>query len=217
MKLLTAIDKKNTTEEELTKDDLRFLYEFDQEIEGFGYQKDPRIEEILLHIDIKEDLSFITGYSKEEISTTEEEALSGGIKFHFGNLYLASLTSAEGLELPETMNGNLYLRGLTSAEGLELPETMNGKIHLTSLTSAEGLKLPETMNGNFDLNGLTSAEGLNLPKTIDGDLYLGGLTSTEGLNLSETIIKGRLYLSGLASTDEIERIRRQYPTLRIDI
>ncbi len=48
MKRLTAIDKKITADPsiELSKEEIRFLYEFDHEIQGFGYETDPRIAEI---------------------------------------------------------------------------------------------------------------------------------------------------------------------------
>ncbi|OGL30731.1 hypothetical protein A3F37_03880 [Candidatus Saccharibacteria bacterium RIFCSPHIGHO2_12_FULL_41_12] len=48
MKLLTAIDKKITADPsaELTGSELRFLYELDHDIQGFGYETDPRIGEI---------------------------------------------------------------------------------------------------------------------------------------------------------------------------
>jgi len=85
----------------LTKEDLRFLYEIDRKIQSTGYNKDPRIEEILSVRDIKEDLSVIFGIPKEQISTTKEEALSGNIKYHYGDLDLGSLTSAEKQELRE--------------------------------------------------------------------------------------------------------------------
>ena len=39
-----AQDKQRAAK--LTKDDLMFLYEIDAPIEGFGYQRDPRIEEL---------------------------------------------------------------------------------------------------------------------------------------------------------------------------
>jgi len=116
MKRLTEVDRKTKEKEELTEEDLRFLYELDEKIKGFGYEKDPRIEEILADRDIKSDLAEVTGYSKEEISTTREEFLKGGSKFHYSDLDLSGLKSAEGLVLPETMNGNLYLSGLKSAE-----------------------------------------------------------------------------------------------------
>lgn len=48
MKRLTAIEKKTLADvdAELTSDELRFLYELDHEIEGFGYEEDPRVKEI---------------------------------------------------------------------------------------------------------------------------------------------------------------------------
>ena len=48
MKRLTAIDKKITADHsaQLSREEIRFLYEFDHEIQGFGYETDPRIAEI---------------------------------------------------------------------------------------------------------------------------------------------------------------------------
>lgn len=47
MKLLTLIEEKQKNNQELSLDDLKFLYEVDSEIKGFGYEKDSRIEEII--------------------------------------------------------------------------------------------------------------------------------------------------------------------------
>lgn len=46
MKLLTQIWNKNQKGEELTKEEIIFLYEIEEEIEGFGYDVDPRIEDV---------------------------------------------------------------------------------------------------------------------------------------------------------------------------
>lgn len=48
MKHLTDIDKRISKDPmtKLTKEEVRFLYEFDGEIEGFGYDRDPRIDAI---------------------------------------------------------------------------------------------------------------------------------------------------------------------------
>lgn len=46
MDLLTLIDKKTSHGKELSLDEIRFLYEVDRGIIGFGYIKDPRINEI---------------------------------------------------------------------------------------------------------------------------------------------------------------------------
>ncbi|HBR80306.1 TPA: hypothetical protein DEA21_01485 [Candidatus Uhrbacteria bacterium] len=192
-------NKKQKSANELLIEDLRFLYEFDSKIEGFGYEKDPRIQEVLAGRDPKDDLSTVIRCSRDQISTTKEEALRGEIRYHYGNLNLSGLTTAEGLTLPETIGGYLDLIGLTTAEGLALPETIGGSLDLRCLTTAEGLTLPETIGGYLDLRCLTTAE-VTLPETIGGDLDLSGLTTAEGLTLPETI-GGSLDLSGLATAE----------------
>ncbi len=198
MKRVTEIEDRSQQNQELTKEDLRFLYQIDEKIEGFGYEEDPRIEEILSTRNIKSDLAFTLGYEETEISTTIDEALAGNSKYHYGYLNLNSLTSAEGLTLPQTVGGHLNLDSLTSAEGLTLPKSIGGDLNLTSLTSAEGLTLPQTVGGDLNLTSLTSAEGLTLPQTVGGVLNLSNLTSAEGLTLPESI-GGSLNLRSLTS------------------
>jgi len=52
---------------------------------------------------------------------TKNKALKGDIKYHYGNLVLYGLNSAEGLELPEKIEDNLNLHNLTSAEKEKYP------------------------------------------------------------------------------------------------
>ena len=234
MKKLTEIERKQQENQNLTREDIRFLYEIDSKIQGFGYKKDPRIKEIQEQRNIRKDLSFALSCSEAEISFTQKEALRGGIKYHHGDLDLANLTSAEGVELPELIGGGLYLRSLTSAEGLKLPKTIGGNLNLRSLTSAEGLKLPKTIGGNLNLSSLTSAKGLIFSESIEGDVDLSSLTSAEGLKLPKTI-GGNLYLPNLTSIENLElseflmgnihfynitaaeklNLRRKYPNLNI--
>ncbi|MEI6581810.1 MAG: hypothetical protein WCN86_02960, partial [bacterium] len=86
MRQLTGIYAKHKKGEELSKGDLRFIYELDGPIEGFGYQKDPRIDNITSTRDKKADLSFVLDVPQDKISTTQQEALVGGIAYHCGNL-----------------------------------------------------------------------------------------------------------------------------------
>ena len=74
------------------------------------------------------------------------------------NIDLSSLTTAEGLKLPDSIGGYLDLRSLTTAEGLKLPDSIGGSLYLGSLTTAEGLKLPDSIGGSLDLASLTTAE-----------------------------------------------------------
>ena len=200
MEMLTYIYTKHQNKGELTKIDLRFLYEIDNKITGFGYKKDPRIEELLEGRNVRKDLALVFDCKEENISLTKEEALKENIIYHYGNLDLGDITSAEGLKLPDKIVGNLSLSGLRSVEGLKLPTEIKDSLYLSGLTSAEGLNLPTEIKGTLDLRGLTSAEDLKLPNEIGGDLYLGGITSAEGLKLPNEI-GGNLLLSDLASVE----------------
>ncbi len=59
MKRLTEIDERVQRGMELPAEDLRFLYEIDKEIEGFGYDSDPRIDELISNRDFITDMEVI--------------------------------------------------------------------------------------------------------------------------------------------------------------
>lgn len=68
MRRMTEIEKKTKESSPLTKNDLVFLYEIEAPIEGFGYQKDPRIEEVREQRDLGKDLPIIFECSEMEIA-----------------------------------------------------------------------------------------------------------------------------------------------------
>ena len=199
MQYLTSIDRKVQKGIEISIDELRFLYEIDSKIEGFGYREDPRIKEIKSNRDNCEDLTKIFNCTKDEISDDKNDVLSGKkLVYFYGDLELEELTTAEGLVLPEKIGGYLDLDGLTSAEGLVLPKEIGGTLYLNSLTSAEGLVFPKEIGGALYLNSLTSAENLILPEELGSDFGLNSLTSAEGLVMPKEI-GGTLYLNSLTS------------------
>ena len=223
MKLLTLIDKKINNNIELTLDELKFLYEINSKIEGFGYKKDPRIDEIKKKRKIKKDYALIFDVKEEEVALSQEEWKQNPNKFKIldsdlylrhlvkpnglvlphhinGSLSLSNLTSAEGLVLPQSVGGYLDIRNLTSAEGLVLPQRVGGDLHLWSLTSAEGLVLPQDFSGNLYLSNLTSAEDLVLPQSVGGNLDLRSLDSAVGLVLPQSV-GGNLFLDNLTSAE----------------
>lgn len=116
MNKLRELHFKHLQKEPFVKEDLTFLYEVDRPIQSSGFGKDPRINKLQEGRNIKADLSFALDVPQEKISINKDEALKGGIVFHYGNIDLRELTSAEGLTLPNHIGGNLYLNGLTSAE-----------------------------------------------------------------------------------------------------
>ncbi len=82
---LTIIDKKVRKNESLNKTELEFMYQINSKIDGFGYQDDPRISEILSTRNKKEDASIILECSKEEIATNTNE-ITENTKAYIGPL-----------------------------------------------------------------------------------------------------------------------------------
>jgi hypothetical protein len=223
MQRVTEIYARQQEGSKLTEEDLTFIYELNDPIEGFGYKKDPRIEQMKQGRDIKADLSSILGVPQELISLTKDEALSGGIVYHFGDLLYPNLAYADWLidsskrgwvvrrsdeTLPQVVAGSLVLKGLTSAEGLVLPQSVGGDLVLSGLTKAEGLVLPQSVGGDLDLSSLTRAEGLILPTSIVGTLHLDELTSAEGLILPASV-GGDLWLNGLTNAYRLTNAKDQ--------
>lgn len=212
MKRMMEIEKKWKDSEELTLDDLRFLYEIDRPIEGFGYDKDPRIEEIKLTRDQKGDLSLILNISPDKISLTSEEALQGGMKFHYGTLDLEDFTTLENVVLPEIVMGDLDLFYLKSAFGIKFPHKVGGWVNLNNLLNADGFVLPENVDGGVVFACLESGENLVLPQKIGGNLMLGCIDSVDGL-VMPLEVDGYIELTQIKSSDQ-DKLTRKYPQFR---
>lgn len=86
MKLLTIIDKKTKNNKSLIKDELIFLYEIDSKIEGFGYQRDPRIEEIRKIRKPKEDAPIVFECDPSEIAWKPED-INEKTRAYVGSLF----------------------------------------------------------------------------------------------------------------------------------
>lgn len=85
MKKLTEIEKKILKKQQLNKEDLIFLYEIDQPIEGFGYQKDPRIKEIRDARNPIEDAPIIFECEPSQIAIKPED-INENTKAYIGEL-----------------------------------------------------------------------------------------------------------------------------------
>lgn len=65
--------RQKLKEVELTKEELKFLYEIDGKIDGFGYEKDPRIFEIINIRDLKKDYTVIFDCKPEQVAYSQKE------------------------------------------------------------------------------------------------------------------------------------------------
>ncbi len=101
MKQLTIIDEKVKENKELNKKELIFLYQTENKIESFGYDTDPRIQEILSTRDKNEDALVIFECTKEEIATNISE-INENTK-----AYIGAWTPTIAKQIPENIN-HLY-------------------------------------------------------------------------------------------------------------
>ena len=204
MKLLTLIDKKVNNNIVLTLEELKFLYEIDDKISGFGCGNDPRIKEIKSKRNCKKDYAYLFNIKEEDIALSQEEWESNPekFKFLFGDLHLSRITNADGLTLPRYIYGDLILDNLISSDGLVFPQQVNGNLNLNNLTSTEGLVLPQYVGRNIGLNSLTNADELVLPQYVGCDIDLDSLTNADVLVLPKSI-GGSIYLNSLTNADEL--------------
>ena len=97
MKYLTFISNKIKKDEELSKNDLIFLYEINSKIEGFGYQRDPRIKELRDQRDPKIDTPIVMECDPSEIAWSQAE-INETIKAYVGPLFPGIFKQLSNLE-----------------------------------------------------------------------------------------------------------------------
>ena len=215
MKLLTNIYNKYLNKEELTKDELRFLYELDELIYGFGYRSDPRIKEILDERNKIEDLMLVLECDKEQIILDGDyDKLRKSkklIKYFYGGLWLNDVAGDDGLVFPEIMRGDLCLTGFLDNEKMKLPRILLGELDLGNfvISDSKNLELPEIIDGTIHLWCVANWEGLKLPKKINGDLCLWELNSLIGITLSEEILGHVLIYGGCYTLEQIKEMQQE--------
>jgi hypothetical protein len=69
MKRMTTLVQKQEKKELFTREDLQFLYELDNKIEGFGYEDDPRVIELRNQRNRQEDIKILCDCPSEYIAT----------------------------------------------------------------------------------------------------------------------------------------------------
>lgn len=85
MKMLTALANKKEQGIPFAKEDLTFLYEINSTIEGFGYQKDPRIAELRADRNAEEDMLTIFDCTRDQIAHVTSE-INENTKAYVGQL-----------------------------------------------------------------------------------------------------------------------------------
>lgn len=157
MKLLTEIENKTQARQLLTKSDLLFLYEINEPIEGFGYQRDPRIEEIRKTRNPQEDAPIVFECEPNQIARKPEE-INENTKVYLGHLFKGIFqTNIEhiGTSFPEGMVKKMEAE-ITGKSGEELEKELKSKnINISDYASDMLEKLSPSSPEHLDLVRLT--------------------------------------------------------------
>ena len=234
MKLLTEIENKVNQKIELTKDELIFLYELKGKIKSFNYYSDPRIVEIILNRDIKEDLSKVFGIDKKNIATRMSDFRNNNIIVYYKesgdcasissiinkygpssvsnlkyliNVEFNGLKNADYLNNVEIIFGRCDCRYLTDVSGFTNLKTIYCSADFSSLKSAEGFKNLTRVYGNFSLNRIKKATGLENLQYVAGDLWCTDLINSAGFK-SLIEIGGSCYLWHLENSEGFKKLKK---------
>ena len=122
MDIIAPIYQKWQNKEQLTEMDFMSLYKEDRRLwNKTGWNEEPekdfRIEQMKKEINIKKELAALFNCDEKQISTTQEEALSGDIIYHYGDIVLPWLTIDE-LKFPQYLGGDLWLAFLCEFQNM---------------------------------------------------------------------------------------------------
>ncbi len=237
---LNGIEWKIKNKKDLTKWECRVLYEIDWYSEFYEHEEDLRREDIEVRRSDKEkkqDLALAFDTTPNRISVTEEEAISGDIRYHYGLLDLSKLTSIDTeLTMPKEVGGDLFLGDLKSIDTkCIMPEKVGGGLYLDNLRSIDTkCTMPKEVGGILSLRGLTSIKtkftlpevvggplnflnlesidtDLTMPEVVGGDLYLNNLTSTQGITNWPVKIIGTVHVNQALPDNEKAALEKRYP------
>lgn len=215
MRNLTRIYNKFLNKEELTFDELKFVYEIDSEIVGFGYQKDPRISEITSERDSEEDYALLFNCTPDEIAfeynkITEKTKVyvSDIIKLEKGkkvpeilwveDVYYNYDDIEKELIFPRVVKGNIYVDTSRKIDKIVLPEKTGGDIVFYDLEEVGEVVANGKICGDLIFHNLTKAKKIDLSGDIEGYITIRNLKEVEELKFPE-VAKGDIKLDKLES------------------
>lgn len=207
MRQLTSLSQKTKANKELTIDELKFLYELERPIQGFGYTKDPRIAELRSTRQAKQDLAKLFCCDEDQIALSSRD-IKDDTRVVVGNVQAHDLPFIQNRSRPLHIVGSLSLAGLPI---IQFPErvTVSDSIDLQNCTSLVSLQnMQPCVNGDINLQGCTSLTDLQgIPQTIAGDLNLCDCTGLLSLRSLPRSLAGELALNrctGLTSLEGLD-------------
>ena len=198
-KALTVLYKKYQQGEYFSLQELNFIYEIYEQIEGFGWEKDPRIEEIIKSRHIETDLQQI--FEHIDCKNTKELVLR-----------FPHLRYIHHLEFPEDLECSIYMNDVETIGYLKLPKKVNN-LSMNKVKKVKQIVLPEKVKYSFSMNALEDISNVTMPKEI-GNLYLDGIKYLKRNQIPEEL-KGDLSLDSLENLESGALPKKMYGTLNI--
>lgn len=192
MNMLTILEKKQKENIEFTKEELRFLYEIDNKIKGFGWEEDPRIAEIKLLRNSKKDIAIIYEVSEELIATKVND-ISKTTSIFYGNLQLYSKEIPSRFSNLQVVVGSVEFPLLTDASNLNLLQTIIGNANFGNLKNSKNLKSLQYIGGEAGFSNLSSSEGLDSLQFIGKTANFESLIDASHLTSLKIIGKSAIF------------------------
>ena len=195
MKRLTGIDKRCFRRDDegnieetlvpnppLTKEELRFLYEVESQISSFGYQRDPRINQIQgARPDKRQDYATMYDLDIAQVATDKAE-IRKDTRVYFGDLSGEDYKILEKHRAPLVICGNV---NLSKSPIASIPEgvVFNGNAYFKGCTSLTSIPEGVVFNGDACFIGCTSLTSIPEGVVFNGTAYFeeGFFEALEGL------------------------------------
>lgn len=178
LNLLDLIDKKTKNNEELTLEEIKFLYEFEREIKCFGTAKDQRIIELRKIRNVTEDMNRVF---------RSMDDYEGDLNFNFSSF-------ADGLEFPRIIKGNFSLNKVRTLKNCKLPEYVKGNVNLPKVKKLKNIIFQGEVLGDVNLESLEQADHVIFPEYVGGSFISSNLMITKSVVFPNIVINN-LHLS----------------------
>ncbi len=168
MQMLSYIEKKIQGDQELTKGDLTFLYEIDNPIQGFGYERDPRITELRATRNTDKDILVVFECEPNQIARSVTE-INETTKAFVGKLEPGIFTKIAEFNIEHIFTK--FPEGKVSLSELEIGGKT--KDELVAEIEEKGMKIYDyarDMLNSPDFTTLENPEEISLVRLKVGDL-----------------------------------------------
>lgn len=169
VKKLNIIENKHLNDIELSKDELKFLYEIDGRVLTLGRDtgSEFRINNIKRARDKKSDFAFLFDCERDQVAVDFDELLNSdnNIVLYLGD-FVFEREELPKFSCPKYILGNLECPYISNANGFENLEVVRGDVSCYYLVDANGFSGLREVYGNLVLS--------NLEDEITRDIYVAG-------------------------------------------